>query len=161
MNTGTHLKFQKVFDEFLRIRQWEDKYEVDSDAQTVSLHTKLNITEGHSGNLIIEASDKTDLVDVYIYYGLTCKDGKQDELAKLFNSIHQKWHFGRFMVFADGHIRWSHRVDFEGSNPTGVSIDRIVGPGWGAAAEFADVIAAVALTKQSAVDAISEYEEEN
>lgn len=159
MKTDVKLKYQIILDDFLKMRGWTDEYEVDTEAESVTLHTKLNISEGHSGNLIIEASDKNDLVDVYIYFGITCKDAKQDELVKLFNSIHQRWHYGHFMVFPDGHIRWSHRVDFEGSHPTGASLNRIVSPGWGAAEEFADVISAVALTKQTASDAIREYDE--
>lgn len=161
MKTDEKLKYQIILDDFLKIRGWTDEYEVDLEAKSVSLSTKLNISEGHSGTLIIEASDRSDLVDVYIYYGITCKKEKQDELIRLINSIHQKWHYGHFIVFPDGYIRWSHRVDFEGSQPTGTSLDKIVSPAWGAVEKFADAIAAVALTKQSATEALDEYDKKN
>lgn len=155
-----NLKFQTVLDEFLKGREWTDEYEIDNDEKTVALNTAINICDGHSGRLIIEASDKTDCVDVYIYYNQTCKEAKLDEMAILLNAIHRRWQFGRFTVFKDGYIRWAHRVDFEGSQPTGISLERIVQPGWSATEKFADVIAAVALTKQSAADAIEEYDQE-
>lgn len=154
------LKCQVVLDEFLELREWTDEYKVDDEEQSVFLKTEIKITEGHSGNLIIEASDKTDCYDVFIYLGIACKENKLDELAVLFNLLHRRWSFGRFMFFESGNIRWAHRVDFEGSTPTGTSLNRIVAPGWAALEEFADVIASVALTKQSALDALQEYDDE-
>ena len=158
--TDSQLKFQKVLDEFLKEREWTDEYEIDNEEQTVSLSSAINICEGHSGRLIIEASDRTDCVNVYIYYNQICKEAKLAEMAILLNGIHQRWQFGRFMVFEDGYIRWTHRVDFEGSKPTGLSLERMVTPGWSAMERFANVISAVALTKQSAADALKEYDEE-
>lgn len=154
------IKYQTVLDEFLKMREWTDEYEIDPEKKSVSLNTQISIGEGQSGRLIIEASDETDLVNVYIYYNFTCKAAKLSELAVLLNGIHQRWPYGRFMVLADGYIRWTHRVDFEGTQPTGLAIDRIVGPAWSAVETFADTIAAVALTKQSAADAIQEYDDE-
>ena len=158
--SNSKLKYQVVLDEFLKERGWTDEYEVDTEEQSVFLDTQINISNGFSGRLIIDAKDQSDLVDVYIYYNQTCKENKINEMAILLNGIHQRWHFGRFMVFEDGYIRWAHRVDFEGSQPTGLSFERIVQPGWDATAKFASVIAAVALTKQSAAEALKEYDED-
>lgn len=158
--SNSKLKYQVVLDDFLKGREWTDEYEVDIEKQSVLLNTEITICDGFSGRLIIEAKEKIDLVDVYIYYNQTCKEAKINEMAILLNGIHQRWHFGRFMVFEDGYIRWTHRVDFEGSQPTGLSLERIVQPGWEATAKFANVIAAVALTKQSATEALKEYDED-
>jgi hypothetical protein len=158
--TEGKLKYQIILDQFLKEREWSDEYEINSEEKAVSLNTGINICEGHSGRLIVEASDQTDYVDVYIYYSQTCKEAKLDEMAILLNGIHRRWHFGKFTVFKDGYIRWSHRVDFEGSQPTGLSLERIVQPGWTTTEKFADIIAAVALTKQSAADALAEYDAE-
>lgn len=158
--SNSKLKYQAVLDEFLEGREWTDEYEIDLEEQTVTLNTQINLSNAHSGRLIIQASDETDFVDVHIYYTQTCKESKLDEMAILLNGIHRRWHFGRFMVFDDGYMRWSHRVDFEGSQPTGLSLNRIVQPGWDATEKFASVIAAVALTKQTAAEALKEYDEE-
>jgi hypothetical protein len=158
--SNNKLKYQVVLDEFLKEREWTDDYVVDTEEQSVSLDSKITIGNGYSGRLIVKAWDQSDLVDVYIYYDHTCKEAKLNEMAILCNSIHQRWHFGRFMVFDDGYIRWAHRVDFEGLQPTALSLERIVQPGWDAAQKFASVIAAVALTKQSAAEALKEYDED-
>jgi len=155
------LKYQVVLEEFLAGREWEDELSIDFEEKKVSLDTGISSGEaGFKGHLIIEANDQTDLVDVFIYYDQPCKAAKLEQMSLLMNEIHCRWNFGRFMVFPDGNVRWCHRVDFEGSQPTGLSIERIVQPGWGVAEKFAGVIAAVALTKQTAADAIREYDEE-
>lgn len=158
--SNSKLKYQAVLDEFLEGREWTDEYEVDLEEKSVTLVTNINLSEAHSGRLIIQASDETDYVDVHIYYNQICKESKLDEMAILLNAIHCRWGLGRFMVFDDGYIRWTHRVDFEGSQPTGLSLNRIVVSGWDSTEKFANVIAAVALTKQSAAEALKEYDEE-
>lgn len=158
--SNSKLKYQEVLDEFLEAREWTDEYEVDLEEESVLLNTQINISSGHSGRLIIQAYDQTDIVDVHIYYNQKCKESKLDEMAILMNGIHRRWHAGRFMVFDDGYIKWSHRVDFEGSQPTGLSLNRIVQPGWDAAEKFANAIAAVALTKLSAAEALKEYDDQ-
>ena len=62
------------------------------------------------------------------------------------------------MALPDGRVCWHHRVDFEGSQPTGKSVEQIVSAGFSGIQEFNDVISAVALTKQTAAEAIEEYD---
>jgi hypothetical protein len=150
------LKYETVLNDFLKAREWTDSLNVDVENKSVSLSSGIRFGQ-ISGKLIIEAYDTTDLVDVYIYFDVTCKDTKLDQMALLMNGIHQRWAFGRFVVLADGYMRWQHRVDFEGSEPTGLSIERIVGPGWDTAERFGEFISSVALTKQTAADALEEY----
>jgi hypothetical protein len=80
-------------------------------------------------------------------------------MALLLNQLHTRCKYGTFVAFDDGYVRWQHRVDFEGSEPTAISIQRIVGPGWNIAEQFIDPISAVALTKQSAKEALEEFDE--
>jgi hypothetical protein len=158
--TSMELKYQTILNEFLKNRDWSDQIEINSEEKLVSLATAININ-GHSGRLIIEASDKSDFVDVYVYYNQLCKESKINEMAILLNGIHQRWVYGHFTVFEDGYVRWSHRVDFEGSQPTWTSLERIVQPAWTATEKFADFIAAVSLTKQTAKEALDEYDRDS
>lgn len=152
-------RFHALMEEFLAERGWEDELEVDEEAQTVSLRTGLDLN-GQDGRLFVEASEKTCFVDVYVYYtGFKCKPAKLNEMAVLLNQIHTRCSYGTFVVFDDGYVRWQHRVDFENSQPSGLSITRIVGPGWDYAKEFSDPISAVALTKQTAKEALEEFDE--
>lgn len=69
--------------------------------------------------------------------------------------------FGAFQLIdrTDGvTLRWRHVVDFEGCNPTGTTLARNVTAGFSILAEFLEPIAAVALTRQTAADAMTEHE---
>jgi hypothetical protein len=149
------LKYEVVINEFLKAREWNDELDIDTEESSVTLVTGVDL-EGGSCKLIIEAYDKTDLVDVFIYYTFSCKKTKFDQMAILFNVIHYRWRIGTFTLLSDGRLRWHQRVDFEGSQPTGTSIERMVAAGFGAVESFNDVITAVALTKQSAIEALEE-----
>lgn len=154
------LKFQIIFEEFLKKRDWHDELDVNAEKKLVTLNTGVR-AGSHSGRLIIEGNDANDVVDFFFYLDIRCKEAKLDQMALLLSEIHERWKFGRFVVFRDGGIvRWQHRIDFEGSQPTGLSIERNVSPGEAAIEEFGDVIAAVALTKQTAAEAIAQYDEE-
>jgi hypothetical protein len=152
------MKYKALLEAYLAAREWQDELSIDEEHEAVRLDTGVSVGE-QSGRLIIEAYEKTEFVDVFIYYkSFNCKTSKFGEMLKLLNSIHLRVRYGRFELVDDGIIRWFHRVDFEGSSPTTTSIHQIVQPGWNIAERWVDVFAAVALTKQSAEDALEEME---
>lgn len=161
MSDGSEkLHFQVLLEEFLADREWQDELEVDTEERSVMLRTTVNIAEHEGGDLIIEASDVTELVAVYFYFPFTCKDSKRREMKVLLNDINMRRDYGCFQCIPDGRVRWVQKVDFEGSVASAKSINQIVGPGWATVARWADVIAAVAITKQTAEDALEEFDEE-
>jgi hypothetical protein len=153
------MKYKELLEGYLAAREWTDELSVDEENGAVQLDTGISLGE-QSGRLIVEAYEQTDLVDVFIYFkGFSCKEAKVGEMLTLMNSIHLRSRLGRFELLPDGVARWYHRVDFEGSSPTPTSIHQMVQPGWNIAERWADVLAAVALTKQSAEEALEEFEE--
>ena len=110
------LKFQIIFEQFLKKRDWHDELDVNAEKKLVTLNTGVR-AGSHSGRLIIEGNDANDVVDFYFYLEhISCKQAKLDQMVLLLNEIHERWAFGRFTVFRDrGIIRWQHRIDFEGS----------------------------------------------
>jgi hypothetical protein len=108
------------------------------------------------GVRVIEAeNDETDIVDVFIYYDQTCKEDRAPaDGATLQRTTSFGGTSGVSRCFQTDIFRWRHRADFEGSSPAALSIERTVRPGWDVAERFAGVIAAVALTKQSAAESI-------
>ena len=151
------LKYEIIINEFLKAREWEDELEVDLENKSVTLSTGVS-SNGGSIRLIIEAYDETDFVDVFVYYGFNAKKTKIEQMALLMNEIHLRWKAGKFMVLPDGRVRWTQRNDFEGSQPTGKSIEQMVSAGFSAVEMFNDVITSVAVSKQTAAEAIEEYD---
>ncbi len=153
------MKYQALLEEYLEAREWEDELSVDEENRAVQLNTGVTIA-GQSGRLIIEAFDRLEIVDVYFYYSsVTCRESKFDEMLKLLNSIHMRTRYGRFELLDDGTVRWFQRVDFEGSSPTIQSLNQMVQPGWDVVGKWAEAVAAVALTKQTAAQALEEHDE--
>lgn len=151
------LRYEVIINEFLKAREWEDELEVDSENKSVTLSTSVS-SEGGSLRLIIEAYDESDFVDVFVYYGFNAKKTKFDEMKLLMNELHLRWRAGRFMILPDGRVRWNQRIDFEGSQPTGKSIEQMVSAGFESIEQFNDVISSVAITKQTAAEAIEEFD---
>lgn len=158
------LKYEAEMNEFLSIMKWNDVELISNiEAQQVVVATGVSM-DGQDGRAIIEANSDNDLFDFYIYYtSIKCKPNKWEHMQWLMNAINERFSFGRFECFeveGDRRIRWRNRIDFEGSNISGASIRNNFKPGWDGTEMFASVIAAVALTNQSAKDAIAEYDKE-
>jgi hypothetical protein len=161
---STELKYASEMREFLSIMEWGDtKVDSNVEGQQVVIATGVDI-DGQSGRVIIEANSDTDIFDFYIYFtSIKCKPNKNEQMQWLMNELNKRWLFGRFQCFKTDDaflIRWHHRIDFEGSSPTGVTVRNNFKPGWDATEFFSGVIAAVALTNQSAKDAIAEHDQE-
>ena len=152
------IKYIEIMEQFLAHKEWDDEFEVNEENAQVTLESGLTIGD-QQGKLFVELNYDSDMVDVYIYYGFRCKKNKSDEMIKLFNDVHLRFALGRFELLPDGRIRWRHRVDFEGSIASGISIDRIVQPGWNCTERFVETIVAVAMTNQTAAEAIEEHDE--
>jgi hypothetical protein len=151
------INYKNLLNDFLSIREWTDELEDDAESSVMTLSTGIKCGD-QGGRLILTGNYGNGLIDVFIYLDQQCKEGKLDQMAVLLNGIHQRWSYGRFMVFSDGYVRWQHRVDFEGCNPTADTINNIVQVGWDVMSLYSDTIITVALTKQSAADALKEFD---
>lgn len=158
------LKYEKEMQEFLSICKWDDvELKVDTENQQVIMATEITIS-GQDGRGRIEANSDNDIFDFYIYMlTLKCKAKKIEQMKILLTEIHDRWAIGRFEYFTiddSFHVRWRHRVIFEGCTVSGLTIQKNFQAGWDAAERFFDTLSAVALTNQSAEEAIAEYEVE-
>lgn len=153
------LNCQKVLQEFLDAREWEDEIDVDTENNSVQLAVGVNFGEHKDGQLYIDASDENSMYGVFFYFPFKCKESKFAEMCVLLNTLNNKHQYGRFELTEIGQVRWMQKVDFEGVKPNARSIELMVGPGWDAMAYFADAVAAVALTKATAEEAIQQLME--
>ena len=157
------LKYQAILEDYLKDKGWEDELEIKQGEERTFVTLNTGVTQdGTSGRLIIECAEPPiDVVNFYFYLDVKCKPAKIDQMTILLNEINTRAEIGHFQVFRDGgYIRWKNKVDFEGSQPTGLSITQNCDPGMVSVGKYGEVITAVALTKQSAADALKEYDEE-
>ena len=163
MSTETMtFKHEAAMQTFLTEMEWtEDKLEYDYDKQFVSLNTQITIN-GINHQLVVEANEN-DLIDVYVYLRhLSLKPYRDDQMNILLSKINSKIRVGafQFMRGADWqYLRWHHATDFEGSNPTGTTIRYQVVTGLQTVEDYADPIAAVTLTNQTADQALEEFQQ--
>lgn len=157
---GYKWKYMEAIKEFMAIMKWDDELEIDEDGKNISLTTGLTI-DVLDGRGIIEISENQDIFDFYIYYSANCPQERRDQVAILMNEFNNRWDLGRFQCLdyeGRGLVRWSHRIDFEGAKPSGVTIQRNFQPGWLAARKYSSVLAAVIFGDKSAVQAIDEFD---
>jgi len=156
------LKYEDTMKDFMEFREWNDELILDEEDGKVVLSTGVNIKK-QSGGAIIEARND-DIFEFYFYYSnFTVKESNLDQMEILLSTISRKLMIGCLEVVGDvddRRVRWRHRVDFEGASPTGVTVSRNFQPGWSTLESYINPIVAVALTKQSAADALSEHEAE-
>jgi len=162
MSSGSEkFRFQEIMEEFMREREWEDALVIDEEKKEVALNTGVSIGEYDGGRLIIEADEELEWFSVFFYLPFSCKQTKRTEMCLLLNDINLRGNnFGCFQLLDDNRIRWVLRSDFEGSSPTSKSVHQMVGVGWNRTKIFIEVISSVALTKQTAVLALEEFDAE-
>ena len=155
-----HLNYTQAMQEFLREMAWCDALAFGHEERYVYLQTQVAIY-GASIKMFLEAYD-TDIVSIYLYVNhIPCKRSRIEEMRLLFSMINSTVSFGALQLIdrtVGVTLRWRHVVDFEGCNPTGTTLARNVTAGFSILAEFLEPIAAVALTRQTAADAMTEHE---
>ena len=160
MSTETMpFKYEAAMQTFLTEMEWtDDTLDYDFENDFVYLNTQISIN-GNTHQLIVD-SRENDLIDVYVYLRhLSVRPSKDEEMHILLSKINSRLRIGAFQFIreADWHyIRWHHATDFEGSNPVGTTIRHQVITGIQTVEDHADPIAAVALTNQTADQALEE-----
>lgn len=156
------LKYEETLKQFLELRKWSDELILDEDNGKIVLSTGVNI-EGQNGRAFIEAYND-DIIQFYFYYlNFRIKDSKFEQMNILLSLINSRLLIGCLKMVGepqDRMVRWQHVVDFEGADPTGVTIERNFQAGWSALERYIEPVSAVALTKQSATDAINDHDAE-
>ena len=159
-------KYEKVLKEFLDVREWEDELDQDVEKGEISLNTNITFANGQDMRLIIEGNNN-GLLRVFWYFdSFLCKKEKFPEMLSLLNSLHMRIGiFGTFNLInlpdspSNGKIRWLYKADFEGIDVTLDTLHLITNPSNEIVENYGELISAVALTKQSASDALKEFDE--
>lgn len=156
------LKYEETLKQFLELREWNDELIVDDENKKVILSTGVGI-EGQSGRAIIEAQDD-DIIRFYFYYmNFRVKESSVEQMNILLSMLNSRIFIGCLTLVGppqERMVRWEHVVDFEGATLTGMTIQRNFQPGWHTLENCMNPVSAVALTSQTAIDALREHDAE-
>ena len=146
-----------ILQEWLDSRGWDDELIVSDDGTEVSLRTGIELDE-NSWNLFVDANNQSCLVGFFLYSSFKVKTAKRAEACLLVNEINDRMRLGRFVVRDNGQIQYRQQVDFEAAEPTSRSMELMAVPAFSFCETYNSTLAAVALTKQTAADAIAEFD---
>lgn len=155
----SNLWCQTLLQSWLDDRDWKEDLEVDHENQSALYTTTVNAGE-LAFMLYVEAHDKSQFVTAFFYHPVKVKPQKRNEMCELLNTLNTRILMGSFTLLDNSVVRYVHCVDFEGSSPTSLSVEGLVRPGWGFCEQFGELIATVAITKQSAKEALEEFNKE-
>ena len=157
-----NFKNEAAMQTFLDEMEWtDDTIEYDCEKRIVYVNTLININS-NTHQLVVESSDN-DIIEVYVYLRyLSVKRSKDNQMHILLSKINSRLRVGAFQFIREAdwqYIRWHHATDFEGSKPIGTTIRHQVITGLQTVEDHADPIAAVALTNQTADQALQEFQQ--
>jgi hypothetical protein len=100
-----------------------------------------------SMEVYIEGDEENDLLSLFIYAPFNIKKGKEIDMLKLFNRIHNRIYYGRLVIFNAGKFRYIQTVPFNDTEPSINLIENIYTNANDLFGEWMDDITEIALTK--------------
>jgi hypothetical protein len=144
--------------EWLNEREWDDKINIDEENQASSLNFTFSIKD-QGFNVWIETDEKREYFKVYYYVPFNALSKKFNECTILFNEINKRSRAGAIYLHDNkGVICWRHIIDFEGTDPSIITIQNAFDAGASTLDAWFDEITEVALTKSSAQEIIEQLD---
>lgn len=150
------MDFKNLLSEFLALREWEDEIKFNTATNEWYVTTNIGV-KNQPFRLIIEGSNETQILGVFIYFNVSFIDTQSSDMSELISWLNPRIILGHFENLDNGGIRWVHKLDCEGTtiNPQTLSIN--VQHGWDCVDEFSNTIISVALGQCGAREAIDHF----
>ena len=151
-------QFLTVMQQYLAQEGWGDEIAIDEDDDAL-IKTTLSF-DGQTHPLYIEGLTSIQNFKVHLYSSFSVPPHRQDEIAILLNFINVRLFLGRFALRISDEaapIQFLSSFDMEEGEMSAKMIFNMVGAGVHALSRYRDSLAAVALTKTSAREAINEF----
>lgn len=157
----SNMKLTSVLKEFLDLNEWTDEIRIGEDGDaSLSSTFKIN-NQGHS--FFFEISESAETFRVYMYSPFVVPVARRGEMAIVLNYINTLVSAGRFATSVGDDaaaVQFFTGVDVEGGQLGHKMISSMLDAAINYFDHFGSLIAAVALTKISASQAIEEFREE-
>lgn len=150
-------QFLAVMQQYLANEGWSDDIAIAEDGDA-SIKTTMRF-DGQTHQLYLEGWASIQTFKVYLYSSFSVPPRRQDEIAVLLNFINLRLGLGRFALrYCDeaAPIQFLASVDVEEGEISVKMISNMIGAGVHSLSRYRDFLAAVALTKTSAKEAINE-----
>lgn len=150
-------QFLGVMQQYLAYEGWDDDIAIAEDGDA-SIKTTMRF-DGQTHQLYLEGWASIQTFKVYLYSSFSVPPHRHDEIAILLNFINLRLGLGRFALrYCEDvvPIQFLASVDVEEGEMSVKMITNMIGAGAHALSRHRDSLAAVALTKTSAKEAINE-----
>ena len=150
-------QFLGVMQQYLAYEGWDDDITIDEDGDAF-IKTTMRF-DGQTHQLYLQGWAHIQNFKVYLYSSFSVPPHRQDEIAILLNFINLRLGLGRFALRMSDEaapIQFLSSVDVEEGEMSVKMISNMIGAGVNALCRHRDSLAAVALTKTSAREAINQ-----
>ena len=151
VDTYEDMPLTKSLKDWLTSKEWNDEIEIDEGRKASRVQTVVGIeNQGHK--LFLEVKEDTDRFSVYMYSPFNVSPAKMPEMARVLNRINISNALGRLACSDDDDanpVQFHSIVDVEGGALSVTQIDTMVSASIHAFERYGELLAAVALTKQS------------
>ena len=150
-------QFLGVMQQYLAYEGWDDDIAIAEDGDA-SIKTTMRF-DGQTHQLYLEGWASIQTFKVYLYSSFSVPPHRHDEIAILLNFINLRLGLGRFALrYCDdaAPIQYLASADVEEGEMSVKMITNMIGAGVHALCRYRDFLAAVALTKTTAKEAINE-----
>jgi len=137
--------------EWMDSEGWDDEIEVAEDRGFSRVATSFSIND-QPHKTFLEVNEKIERFSVYIYSPVNVPPARMPEMVRILNRINMRIGLGRLGCHDDDDsnpVQFLARIDVEGGSLSPTQIETMVNAAVGTFNPYGQLLAAVALTKQS------------
>ncbi len=152
----------KVVAAWMVSEEWEDDIGVSADRQAARVSTQFKIND-QAHRLYFEIDEASETFSVFLYSPVNVPPSRMSDMARILNRINMRLRLGRLGCRDDedaNPVQFLVRIDVEGGALVPEQIGNMLGAGIGTMSQYGQLLAATALTKQSADALWSSFLEE-
>ncbi|WP_288039235.1 YbjN domain-containing protein [Acidiphilium sp.] len=132
--------------------KWEDEINISDDRKAATISTRFKIND-QPHNLYFEIDEESKYFSIFLYSPMSVPPARMTEMARILNRINMRLALGRLACHDDSDsnaVQFLARIDVEGTMLVTRQIHSMLGAALNTMRRYGELLAATALTKQSA-----------
>lgn len=145
-----NMPITKVVKAWMDSKEWDDEIEISDDRTSSTVATRFSIND-QGYPLYLETREKAEIFAVYLYTPFKVPVPRIRDMAVIVNRINDAIGLGRLSVADKGEaaeVRYIGKIDVEGGTLAPQQVGTLVDASVNIMSQHAELLAAVALTKQ-------------